>query len=203
MSVSNAEVRRDDGKLRRKPQLFTGWALLVAATGIFIDFWAGSTTLPTWLDPIINPAGAGGGSIGLIPAYLGFMTGMVCFVVVVYKASGMWPGLLTGIGGVGMFIFWGSYPDYSTIGGLGSILVGIAVLSLPGWAKLASPLWVASGLMGITQLVRPGVNRGPIAGFTLGGASVAVTGAFVLWWLPTTEAAEPSLPPFVEPSNAN
>lgn len=203
MTASDAEVRRDDGEPGRKLQLFTGRALLVAATGIFIDFWAGSTTLPPWLDPIINPAGAGGGSIGLIPAYLGFTAGMACFVAVIHKGSGTWPGVLAGVGVVGMFIFWGSYPDHSTIGGLGSIVVGIAVLRLPGWARFASPLWVASGLMGVTELVRPGVNWGPISGFTLGGAAVAVTGAFVLWGLPKKEAAETTLPPIVEPSHAN
>lgn len=186
--------------IERRLQLFTGWALLMAATGMFIDAWAGWNTLPTSVASVITPAGADNGSIGLIPAYLGFTTGMICFVVVVYKWSGIWPGLLTGVGVVGMFIFWGSYPDFSTIGGLGSILVGIAVLWLPRWARFASPLWVASGFMGVTELVRPGVNWGPIAGFTLGGAAVAVTGAFVLWGLPTRAPTRPSLP-LVEPSN--
>lgn len=200
--MSNAEVRQSAPQLGQKLQMFTGWALLIAATGIFVDAWAGRTTLPTWLAPIINPAGAGGGSIGLIPAYLGFTTGMACFVIVAYKTSGVRPGVLAGVGVVGMFIFWGSYPDYSTTGGLGSILIGIAVLFLPGSARFASPLWVASGLMGITELVRPGVSWGPIAGFTLGGAAVALTGAFVLWGLPTKKAAEPTLSPVVEPSTA-
>lgn len=174
-----------DAEVGRRLQLVTGWALLIAASGIFIDAWAG------WaLDT--------DGSLGLIPAYLGFTAGMIGFVLVALKTSGWWPGLLTGVGVVGMFIFWGSYPDYSTIGGLGGILVGIAVLWLPGWARFASPLWVASGLMGITELVRPGVGWGPVSRFTLHGAAVAVIGAFVLWALPTKTAAEPS--PTVEPA---
>jgi hypothetical protein len=154
--------------------------MLIAAAGIFIDAWA------SWgLDT--------DGSLGLVPAYLGVITGMIGFVFVVYKTSGVWPGLLTGVGVVGMFIFWGSYLDYSTIGGLGGILVGTAVLWLPGWARFVAPLWVVSGFMGITELVRPGINWGPIAGFTLFGAAVAVTGAFVLWGHSSKEAARQSV----------
>jgi hypothetical protein len=171
-------------RVGRRLQLFTGWALLVGAAGIFIDAWAG------WaLDT--------DGSLGLIPAYLGFTTGMIGFVLVAWKTAGPWPGLLTGVGTVGMFVFWGSYPDYSTIGGLGGILVGIAVLWLPGWARVTSPLWVASGLMGITELVRPGVGWGAVSRFTLHGTAVAVTGAYVLWGLSTKD--EP-VPRAVEPA---
>lgn len=194
------EVRRDEWKLGRKLQLFTGWALLIAASGILVDSWAGRITFPTWMASIITPAGADSGSIGLIPAYLGLTTGMVCFLFVVYKLSGTWPGLVTGAGVVGIFIFWYGYPHYSTMGGLGSILVGIAVLWLPGWARFASPLWVTSGLMGITELVRPGISWGPVAGFTLAGAAIAVTGGFVLWGLPTKKPDEQSMPPAVEPA---
>lgn len=196
--MRNVQVRRNDRMLGRKLQLITGWALIIAATGIFIDSWASRITFPTLLASIITPAGSENGSIGLIPAYLGLTTGMICFLFVVYRTSGMWPGLLTGAGVVGVFIFWYGYPHYATIGGLGSILVGIAVLWLPGWARFSSPLWVASGLMGITELVRPGVSWGPVAGFTLAGAAVAVTGAFVLWGLPTKKQADRSMPPTVE-----
>ena len=187
-------IHRSDRKLGRNLQMVTGWALLMAATGIFVDAWAGWTTPPAFLASIITPAGADNGSVGLIPAYLGFSTGMIGLVVVVYKAAGVWSGFLAGLGIVGMFVFWGSYPDHSTIGGLGAILVGIAVLWLPGWARFTSPLWVASGIMGITELVRPGTSWGPIAGFTLGGAAVAVTGAFVLWGLSSKSAVGPSIP---------
>lgn len=198
--MRTVEVRRNDRKLGRRLQLVTGWALLIAAMGIFFDAGASRITFPTLLASIITPAGAENGSIGLIPAYLGFTTGMICFPFVAYKVSGMWPGLLTGAGVVGMFIFWYGYPHYSTIGGLGSILVGIAVLLLPRWARFASPLWVASGIMGITELVRPGISWGPVAGFTLLGAAIAVTGAFVIWSLPAKEPAEQSMPPAVEPA---
>lgn len=192
-------VRRDDRKVGRRLQLVTGRALLVAAAGMFIDAWAGSATLSTWLASIITPGGADNGSIGLIPAYLGSMIGMTGLLLVVYETAGMWPGLLAGVGVVGMFVFWGSYPDHSTIGGLGTILVGIAILFLPGWARFATPLWVASGILGITELVRPGVSWGPISGFTLGGAAVAVTGAFVLWSLHTEDPVERSITTGAEP----
>jgi hypothetical protein len=192
--MGKAEVRRNDRKLGRKLQVVTGWALLIAGMGIFFDSAASRITFPTLLAPIITPAGADNGSIGLIPAYLGLTIGMICFPFVVYKASGIWPGLVTGAGVVGMFIFWYGYPHYSTIGGLGSILIGIAVLWLPGWARFVSPLWVASGIMGITELVRPGVSWGPIAGFTLAGAAVALTGAFVLWVPSSREPVEDSVP---------
>lgn len=178
--MGEAAAPPNDGKVGRRLQLVTGWALLVAAAGMFIDAWAGSATLPTWLASIIMPGDADGGSIGLIPAYLGFMIGMIGLLLVVYKTAGRWAGSVTGVGVVWMFIFWGSYPDHSTIGGLGTVLVGIAILWLPGWARLATPLWVASGILGVTELVRPGVSWGPISGFTLGGAAIAVVGAFVL-----------------------
>lgn len=180
-----AELPTSNRKIGRKLQLVTGWALSTAAFGIFFDAWAGSATFPTWLASIITPTGAGNGSIGLIPAYLGFLAGMIGFVLVVYETSGTWPGVVTGTGVVGMFIFWGSYPDYSTIGGLGGIIVGVAVLAVPAWARLTSPLWVASGLLGITELVRPGVSWGPVSRFTVLGAAVAATASFVLWGLPT------------------
>ena len=199
-TAAHAEVRRSDRKLGRKLQLVTGWALFIASAGIFFDAWASRITFSTWLASIITPVGADNGSIGLIPAYLGLTAGMISFVFVVHKTSGMWPGLLTGAGVVGMFTFWYGYPHYSTIGGLGNILIGIAVLSLPGWGKFSSPLWVVSGFMGITELVRPGISWGPVAGFTLAGAAVAVTGALVLWGLPTKKGAEESIPPTVEPA---
>lgn len=188
------EVRHDDRKLGRRLQVVTGWALLIAGMGILFDSWAGRMTFPTLLASIVTPAGAENGSIGLIPAYLGLTIGMSCFPFVVRKASGIGPGLVAGAGVVGMFVFWYGYPHYSTIGGLGSILVGISVLWLPGWARLVSPLWVASGIMGITELVRPGISWGPIAGFTLAGAAVALTGAFVHWGLSSTEPVEESTP---------
>ena len=190
-------VRPPERKVGLRLQLVTGWALLVAAAGMFVDAWAGSATLPSWLAPVITPGGADNGSIGLIPAYLGFITGMTGFLLVVYKTAGRWPGLLAGVGVVGMFVFWGSYPDHSTIGGLGTILVGIAILCLPGWARFSTPLWVSSGILGINELVRPGVSWGPISGFTLGGAAVAMTGMFVLWGI--REPVERSIPPIAGP----
>lgn len=168
------------GKLR----LITGWALVVGALGIFIDSWASwslDSASPEWLVTMLAPNGLGDGSIGLIPTYIGATIGMIGFVMVIYRLTGVWLALLAGTGVVGLFTFWYSYPARATFGGVGSILVGVAVLSLPSWGRLASPIWVASGVMGIPELVRPGIHWGPIASFTLLGVAIGLTGAFVLW----------------------
>jgi hypothetical protein len=168
----------------RRLQLITGWGLLLGAVGIFVDAWAGwalSTDSPEWLISVLAPAGLGEGSIGLIPAYLGVTAGLIGFVIFMYRTQGARAALLAGVGVVGLFIFWYSYPARATFGGVGSIIIGSSMLLLPGWGRLASPLWVASGIMGIPELVRPGIHWGPVAGFTLAGAAVAVTGASVLW----------------------
>ena len=88
---------------------------------------------------------------------------------------------LFALGVAGVFTFWFSYPERATLGGLGSIVLGVAVLLLPGWGRAASPFWVATGVLGIPELVIPGVHWGPIAAFTLTGAAFAVTGAYALW----------------------
>ena len=166
-------------------RLITGWALLTGATGILFDSFSvwilDSFNRPEWLVTIVTPTGVDNGSIGLIPAYLGVTVGMIGFIIVMYRSLGIWLALLTGAGVAGMFAFWYSYPDRATFGGVGSILIGIAVLSLPNWGRFASPIWVASGIMGIPELVRPGINWGPIASFSLLGAAIAVTGVFVVW----------------------
>jgi len=178
----------------RRLRLITGWALFVGAFGIFIDSWAGwslDSNSPDWLVSIIAPGGLGDGSIGLIPAYLGATVGMVGFVIFLYRSVGMWLALLAGTGVIGMFTFWYSYPARATFGGVGSIVVGAAILALPSWSRLASPLWIASGIMGIPELVRPGIHWGPIASFTLLGAAIGVTGAFVVWGIgSSTQLAE-------------
>lgn len=174
----------------------TGWALLVGAFGILFDSWAGwslNTQSPGWLVSIVAPAGLSNGSIGLIPAYVGVTVGMIGFVVVLYRRMGTWTALLAGVGVLGMFTFWYSYPARATFGGIGSILIGIAILSEPSWGRLASPIWVASGVMGIPELVRPGIHWGPIAGFTLLGAAVAVTGAYTIRGFNISQAEPESL----------
>ena len=178
----------------RRLHLITGWALVAGAAGIFIDSWASwslDSDSPGWLVTVVAPAGLGDGSIGLIPAYLGVTVGMIGFVIVFYRNAGMLMSLLVGAGVIGMFTFWYSYPARATFGGVGSILIGVAILSLANWGKLASPLWITSGIMGIPELVRPGINWGPIASFTLLGAAIGVTGAFILWGIDKgTEHAE-------------
>jgi len=186
----------------RRLRLITGWALLIGAAGIFIDAWASwslNSDSPEWLVTIVRP-GLGDGSIGLIPAYLGVIVGMTGLVVVLYRIAGVWIGLVCGIGVLGMFTFWGSYPDHATVGGLGSILIGVAILALPNWGRFASPLLVAAGVMGVPELgASPGINWGPVSAFTLLGAAIAVTGVFVLWGLKTDMQTTRSAPSSAQP----
>lgn len=178
--------------ISRRLLLTTGWALVMGAIGIFIDSWASwslNSASPDWLIRIVAPGGLPNGSIGLIPAYIGATVGMIGFVLVVFRSAGVWVALLAGLGVIGMFTFWYSYPARATFGGVGSILIGVAVLSLPQWGRLASPIWVASGIMGIPELVRPGINWGPIASFTLLGAAIGVTGGFIVWGIASTGTA--------------
>jgi hypothetical protein len=188
--------RKGSDMSSRRSRVITGWALLAGAAGIFIDSWA-SWTLdsdsPGWLVTIVAPGGLDSGSIGLIPAYLGATFGMIGLVIVLNRSVGIPVAVVSGLGVVGMLTFWYSYPARATFGGVGSILVGVAILALPNWGRLASPLWVASGIMGIPELVRPGSNWGPIASFTLLGAAVGVTGAFVLWGMSRTAVTALSL----------
>ena len=181
----------------RRLRLITGWALVIGAGGIFIDSWASwslDSSSPDWLITVVAPAGLSDGSIGLIPAYIGATVGMVGFVLVMYRSVGVWVALLAGLGVIAMFTFWYSYPARATFGGLGSILIGVAILSLPNWGRLASPIWIASGIMGIPELVRPGIHWGPIASFTLLGAGIGVTGAFILWGLSSPETRTAARP---------
>lgn len=50
-----------------------------------------------------------------------------------------------------------------------------------GWGRFISPLWVATGLMHVNELVTAGRNWGPISAYTLFGFSLLPTGAYVLW----------------------
>ncbi|HSM15943.1 MAG TPA: hypothetical protein VK845_02955 [Gemmatimonadales bacterium] len=141
---------------------------------------------------LVAPGGLGKGSIGLILAYLGGTVGMIGFLIVLRHRVTIPVAVVAGFGVAGMFAFWYSYPERATVGGVGSILIGVAILALPSWGRLASPLWVASGVMGIPELVRPGVNWGPVASFTLLGAAISVTGAFVLWSITSANVSGPA-----------
>lgn len=146
----------------------TGWALMAAAVGIFYDEYA-SRVLGQDV------------SVGLITAYLGVTVGMVGLVLVVRRLVGGIPAFLAGIGTLGAFVFFYTYPSNATIGGIGSIIVGIALLFLPPAGRLASPLWVGAGVLGIPLLISGRPEWGPVSGFTLLGAALAASGAFVLW----------------------
>jgi hypothetical protein len=159
--------------LGSKLQKVTGWALLIAASGVFWDaievHWLGTSAVPD-------------GSLGLIPAYLGIVIGLIGFVFVTWRVGGPVSGLLTALGTAGTLVFWGSYPSYASLGGVGALLLGVSVLFLPGWGRFSSPLWIVAGVMGTGELVRfPLPSWGPVSSFTLIGAALGVTGAFVLW----------------------
>lgn len=163
-----------------KLRIVTGWALLIAAMGVFWDaaaYWAGASD----------------GSAGLIPAYLGMVVGLTGLTLVIWRAGGSAPGLLAGLGTVGTFIFWGGYPSYATAGGLGALALGVSMLYLPGWGRFTSPLWVSAGILGVTELVIASRNWGPISGFTLIGAAFAATGGYVLWGL-ASDAKQAGVP---------
>lgn len=157
-----------------KLQKVTGWALLIGAFGVFWDaaevHWLGTSSLPD-------------GSLGLIPAYLGIVVGLTGLALVNWRVGGPVAGVLVGVGAVATFVFWGSYPSLATLGGLGALAIGVSMLFMPGWGRFVSPVWVVAGTMGVPELAVPGRNWGPISGFTLIGASLALTGAFVLWGL--------------------
>ena len=153
----------------RRLRLVTGWSLLVGAFGVGIDAWASS-----W---------------GLAPAYLGTILGLACFVFVVGKVVGFWPAILTGLGVASTLLFWGTYPENAVFGSIGALLIGLAVLYLPGWGRWASPLWIAAGTFGAP---RAGVTWGPISAYTLFGAALGITGTFVLLGLKAAETTKPT-----------
>jgi hypothetical protein len=177
----------------RRLRLFTGWSMLVGAAGALLDAWATKSStadMPEWLESALLPGGdMGSGSIGLIPMYVAGTLGLAAFVFVALRLAGPWAAGIAGLGIAGLFVFWYSYPSGATWGALGSIAVGTAVLFLPGWAKFASPLWVASGALGLPALVRPGAQWGPVSSFTLLGAAMAVTGAYLVWGVGSTAPA--------------
>lgn len=155
-----------------KLQKVTGWALIVAAIGVFWDAievkWLGTSSLPE-------------GSWGLIPALLGILFGLVGLTLIAWRVGGLLPGLLAGLGTAATFFFHANYPSHATTGGLGALALGVSMLFMPGRGRLTSPLWVAAGVMHVSELVIPGRNWGPISAYTLLGASLLATGVFVLW----------------------
>lgn len=148
----------------------TGWALLAAAAGTFFDAYACD--------------GCAEGSIGLIPLYIGFPIGSVGLVLVFRKAAGWVPAILAALGLAGILFFMFTYPSGAD-GWIGAILVGAAHLYFPLTGRFASLLWAATGILGFPEFGSP--SWGPIAAFTMLGASSAASGAYVLLGLRTTE----------------
>ena len=154
-----------------KLQKLTGWALLVAAIGVLWDatevHWLGTSSLPE-------------GSWGLISALLGMLVGLIGLTIIAWTVGGPLPGLLAGLGTAATFFFHANYPDYSSIGGFGALSLGASMLFMPGRGRFIFPLWITTGIMHMSELVPPGRNWGPISAYTLLGASLLATGAFVL-----------------------
>ncbi len=179
--------RRGVGRTLR---LVTGWSLLAGAFGIYVDSYAGwflTWESPAWLLTLVAPAGLDQGTIGLIPAYLGVTVGLAGLVLVTLRIAGPGVAALTALGTAGVFIFWYSYPEQATAGGLGAVVLGLAVLLYPTWGRAASPFFVAGGILGIPELVTPGSVWGLVAGFPLVGTAVGLSGAFVLWGAPRSQ----------------
>jgi hypothetical protein len=171
----------------RTLRLVTGWSLLAGAFGIYVDSyaeWFLTWESPGWLLTVMAPAGLDQGTIGLVPAYLGVTVGLVGLVLVALRIAGPGVAALTALGTAGVFVFWYSYPERATAGGLGALVLGVAVLLYPRWGRAASPFFVAGGVLGIPELVTPGSTWGLVAGFPLAGTALGVSGAFVLWGAP-------------------
>lgn len=151
----------------------TGWALIAAGIGVFID-----ATLCN---------GCTEGTFGLVPLYLGFFIGSISLVILLNKILGWLPALLAALGVAGILYFMGSYPNGAE-GWIGGILVGLAFLFLPLSGRFIAVLWVAIGILGFPEFhARP---WGVISAFTLFGVANAITGLFILLALPSTEATQ-------------
>jgi len=165
-----------------KLQNVTGWALLVATIGVFWDaievHWLGTSSLPE-------------GSWGLLPAMLGILVGLIGLTVFAWRVGGPLPGVLAGLGTAATLFFHTNYPSYATTGGLGALALGVSMLFTPGWGRFTSPLWVAAGVMHVSELVMPGSSWGPISAYTLLRASLLATGAFVLWGISQEATTSP------------
>lgn len=151
----------------------TGWALIVAGIGVFVD------TL------LCN--GCTEGTFGLISLYLGFFIGSISFVILLNKIVGWIPALFAALGVAGILYFMGSYPNGAE-GWIGGILMGLAFLFLPLSGRFISVLWVSVGILGFPEFhARP---WGMINAFTVFGVANAITGLFILLALPSTEATQ-------------
>lgn len=144
----------------------TGVLLLIGAAGIGIDAWL------SW-----NQAG---GSWGLIVAYLGTTFGLVLLVPVMLRLRGWAAAVTAALGAASTFVFWYGYPEFAMYGGLGSLILGAVMLSLPDWGRVAAFPWIVSGTLGLPDLVQEGIHWGPVASFSVLGVAIGVTGAYVV-----------------------
>ncbi len=149
----------------------TGMLLLVGAAGIVVDAWLSRSSA--------------GGSWGLAPAYVGTTLGLVLLVAVLRRLLGGPAAAVAALGVASTFVFWFSYPDHAMYGGLGSLVIGSVVLWLPGWGRIAALPWIASGTLGLPELVWEVTTWGPMSSFTMLGLALGLTG-------PTSPAARPT-----------
>ena len=154
-------------------KVFTGCAWLIAAAGVFVELY---------YHEFYCTYCQGDGTIGLLPLYLGFPLGGIGFVLVLRRAAGWSPALLAAAGLVGIVYFMASYPA-GAAGWLGGILVGMAhlFLSLPG--RFIAVLWIGVAILGHPQFGQPA--WGLINAFNVFGVATALSGAFILWGLPS------------------
>ncbi len=122
----------------------SGTLLLVGSAGILIDDWLSRNSSE--------------GSWGLVPAYLGTTLGLVLLVPVLRRLQGGPAAALAALGVASTFVFWFSYPDHAMYGGLGSLALGAVMPWLPGRGWICAVPWVASGTLGLPDLVREGAN---------------------------------------------
>jgi hypothetical protein len=59
------------------------------------------------------------------------------------------------------------------------LIIGSVVLWLPGWGRISAVPWIASGTLGLPDLVWEGTSWGPISSFSMLGLALGLTGAYV------------------------
>jgi hypothetical protein len=173
---SDAAAKRSNRGASAILHWVTGLAWLAAAGGVLID---------VYYHEIYCVSCRGEGSIGLIPLYFGVPLGAIAFVLLLWRDVGRMPALLAALGAAGILYFMGTYP-WGADGWIGAILIGVAHLFLPLSGRFAAILWTIAGALGFPEFGEP--TWGLISAFTVFGAALALSGAFVLWgWRPAKD----------------
>jgi ABC-type multidrug transport system permease subunit len=157
---SKIEKKWAPGKWLRN---ITGWAFIAAAIGAYLE--------------AVLPQLPGGGTIGLIPLYLGFPIGSVGFVLILRKTEGWIAAVLAAVGFSGFAYFMGTYPDHPE-GIIGLVLVGTAQIFIPLPGRLIAVLWIAAGIFNLREFHFR--TWGVVDGWLVFTAATALTGIYVL-----------------------